>query len=92
MGYFLHVNLVKRQGHAAYCDSFASISVFSWLLEDNKRKNDRAYGKAGIRNPESIRLLPSLCIPCKMDDDIRSPFKKRYEYKEHSSYRSLQLM
>ena len=36
--------------------------------------------------------LPSLCIPCKMDDDdIRSPFKKRYEYKEHISYRSFQL-
>ena len=25
------------------------------------------------------------------DDDIRSPFKKRYEYKEHISYRSFQL-
>ena len=25
-----------------------------------------------------------------MEDDIRSPFKKRYEYKEHSSY-SFQL-
>ena len=36
----------------------------------------------------SIRLRPSLCIPCKMDDDIRSPFKKRYEYKEHTSYHS----
>ena len=40
MGYFLHVNLVKSQGHAAYCDSLASISVFSWSLELNERKND----------------------------------------------------
>ena len=26
-----------------------------------------------------------------MDDDTRSPFKKRYEYKEHGSYHSFQL-
>ena len=26
-----------------------------------------------------------------MDDDIRSPFKERYEYKEHSSSHSFQL-
>ena len=26
-----------------------------------------------------------------MDDDIQSPFKERYEYKEHSSYHSFQL-
>ena len=38
----------------------------------------------------SIRLLPSLCVRPKMKDDIRSPFKKSYEYKEHSSY-SFQL-
>ena len=30
-------------------------------------------------------------MPRKMDDDIRSPFEKRYEYKEHSSYHSFQL-
>ena len=39
----------------------------------------------------STRLLPSLCMPRKMDDDIRSPFAKRYEYKEHSSYHSFRL-
>ena len=27
----------------------------------------------------------------KMDDDMRGPFKKRYEYKEHSSYHFFQL-
>ena len=32
-----------------------------------------------------------LCIPRKMDDDTRIPFKKRYEYKEHSGYHSFQL-
>ena len=26
-----------------------------------------------------------------MDDDTRIPFKKRYEYKEHSGYHSFQL-
>ena len=26
-----------------------------------------------------------------MDDSLRIPFKKRYEYKEHSSYLSFQL-
>ena len=30
-------------------------------------------------------------MPRKMDDDIRSPFPKRYEYKEHSSYHSFRL-
>ena len=37
----------------------------------------------------SIRLLLSLCIPCKMDDDIRSLVvlvKKRYQYKEGNNY------
>ena len=32
-----------------------------------------------------------LCIPCKMDDDTRNSFKKRYEYIENSSYHSFQL-
>ena len=39
----------------------------------------------------SIRLLPSLCIPRKMDDDIRCLFKERFKYKEHSFYHSFQL-
>ena len=39
-----------------------------------------------------IKTLSSLlCIPRKMDDDTRSPFKKCYEYKERSSYHSFQL-
>ena len=42
--------------------------------------------------PEQMNDSSSLlCIPRKMDDDTRSPFKKRYEYKEHSSYHSFQL-
>ena len=40
VGLFLHENHVTSQGHAAYCDSLAGLSVFSWLLEDNKREND----------------------------------------------------
>ena len=41
VGLFLHKNHVTSQGHAAYCDSLAGISVFfSPLLEDNKREND----------------------------------------------------
>ena len=37
----------------------------------------------GINTP-----LPFSVIPRKMDDDTRSPFKKRHEYKEPSSYHS----
>ena len=40
VGLFLHENHVTSQGHAAYCDSLAGISIFSWLLEDNKRESD----------------------------------------------------
>ena len=56
--------------------------------------------ESGIRNKWMIQVgkydwhqysSSLLCIPRKMDDDTRSPFKKRYEYKEHSSYHSFQL-
>ena len=40
VGLFLFENHATSQCHAAYCDSLAGISVFSWLLEDNKREND----------------------------------------------------
>ena len=32
-----------------------------------------------------------LCIPCKKDDGSQSPFKKRHNYKEHSSDHSFHL-
>ena len=31
VGLFLHKNHISSQGHAAYCDSLAGISVFCWL-------------------------------------------------------------
>ena len=33
VGLFLHENHVTRQGHAAYCDSVAGISVFFGCLK-----------------------------------------------------------
>ena len=37
VGLFLHENHISSQGHAAYCDSLAGISVFSWLKTINGR-------------------------------------------------------
>ena len=58
----------------------------SWNPDSGIRKRNRT-NKWMIQVVEvwltSMRLLPSLC---KIDDDIRIPFKKRYKYKEHNRY------
>ena len=65
-----------------------------------RNRNPESGTGTGIRNKWMIQVgkydwhqysSSLLCIPRKMDDDTRSPFKKRYEYKEHSSYHSFQL-
>ena len=59
VGLFLHENQVTSQGHAAYCDSLAGISVFSWLLEDNKRENDSSKR---VRRDYNVFLSGDGCL------------------------------
>ena len=58
-GLFLHENHVTRQGHAAYCDSVAGISVSSWLLGDNKRENDSSKR---VRKDHNVFLSGDGCF------------------------------
>ena len=59
VGLFLHENHVISQGHAGYCDSLARISVFSWLLEDNKRENDSSKR---VRKDHNVFLIGDGCF------------------------------
>ena len=59
VGLFLHENHVTSQGHAAYCDSLAGISVSSWLLEDNKRENDSSKR---VRKDHNVFLSGDGCF------------------------------
>ena len=56
VGLFLHENHVTSQGHAAYCDSLAGISV---LLEDNKRENDSSKR---VRKDHNVFLKGAGCF------------------------------
>ena len=59
VGLFLHENHITSQGHAAYCDSLAGISVFSWVLEDNKRENDSSKR---VRKDHNVFLSGDGCF------------------------------